>query len=390
MPTETVNATELYVATEPSQLVQPIDHTTSISVTKQQSMAMPILENMRNNVPAQACSANNTTTVSAALPSASEKVRRVREPKEQVNAKTQELSKKLVKALTDKIMKRMSQKDNDTVSEPNELETAVANLPRNGSINNLESHVSETNAFKTITVDQNHDTILENLPENLPVIEAGSLDASPVPVTTYSSSCLTPSTVHNSSSTFQLTKEIKTSQTCTQTNLVNVAQTIESASVTMQVSPPVYSKDNTASHPQSLVTKQSQIFRHNSLPASYQNSYHVNNSNSASNTCRASNRAPFPLYYFPDVNNGTFSLQQAHVRPNIPGTSDSDIMLERYIQQQAPYINENPNVRIYGKEAYCLKSPDSGFCEPCVSPREPNQVVSSPMHLNHRLQRSYC
>ncbi|XP_060551159.1 uncharacterized protein LOC132712748 isoform X2 [Ruditapes philippinarum] len=381
LPTDNVDATELYVA-EPVQLVQTLDNTTSISDPKLLSMAMPSLEeNMRsNNIPVQACSATKTSTVSASMPYASEKVRRAREPKEQVNVKTQEISKKLVKALTEKIMKRMSQKDNETISEASEIESAVANLPPQGrasaTINNLESHINESASVNKVTVEQNHETILENLPENLPIIEAGNLDASPVPVTTFISSGLTSSAPQQSSSPLSPTKDLKKSQNCTQTNLVNVSQTIESASVT-RVSPPVYCKNNAAAHAQALVTKQSQFMRHNSLPASNQNSYQAYNSNTVLNTCRAPNGAPAPVYYFPDVSNGSFNIYQTQVRPTIPGTSDCDIMLERYIQQQTPYSHENPNLRARCKDGYSLKSPDSGFCEPCVSPREPNLVQYS-------------
>ncbi|XP_053393809.1 uncharacterized protein LOC123523670 isoform X2 [Mercenaria mercenaria] len=378
---ETVDPSQLYVEV-PQSVVHSSENTTDASVPEL-PVAMRSLEDMSGDIPAQSCSANKAPAVTAVLPP--EKVtcssRRPREPKEQVNVKTQELSKKLVKALTEKIMKRMNQKDQQTISEKTELETAVSNLPPGGRegvcTNNVEdkyTYITDSAVLKDISVEKNHETILENLPVTLPVIEAESLDASPVPMTTYSSSHLTSSTAHTSSSPLSLTKEIKTAQNCTQTRLVDAPQTIESASVTRRVTVPIFNKDSAIAHAQTLETKQ--YVRQNSVPATNQNGYQTNSSNSAANICHASNGPP-PVYYFPDVNSGAISMYQNPVRSTVAATSDCDIMLERYIQQQAPYVHENPSGRGHGKETYSLKSPDSGFCEPCVSPREPNHVQYS-------------
>lgn len=59
------------------------------------------------------------------------------------------------------------------------------------------------------------------------------------------------------------------------------------------------------------------------------------------------------------------------------GTSpDRDIILERYIQQQQ-YFQEVPyQYGIKEQNNYAMKSPDSGFHEPCLSPTENKPMVS--------------
>lgn len=372
--TEPVEGAELYVIA-PGSVAQ----STGV-VTSSVSMAMPSINDQRNDIIASACGANKASTTMALN---AEKIphngRRSREHKEQMNVKTQELPKKLVKALAEKIMKRMNQKDQDTLNAKTELETAVSNLPEGEvtrvSVENIERSFSQTvgnNILKEMDVEQNHDSILENLPVNLPVIEAENFEASPVSVTSYSSSRQTPATVNNASHSLSLIKDVKCAQTGTQTQLVNVSQTTESAVVTRHVTPPIFSRDKTYTHAPAPAEKQAQYLRQNSVPATNQNGYQTNTSSNVTMSFQGSNGPP-PMYYFPQANTGHFNVYPDPTRSTV--TSHSDLMLERYIQQQTPYIHEHPTYRGQVKDTSNLKSPDSGFCEPCVSPRELNQVV---------------
>lgn len=372
--TESVEGAELYVVSPES-----VAQSTGV-VTSSVSMAMPNLNDRRNNITASACGANKvTTTMTVDAEKIPHNGKRSREPKEQMNVRTQELPKKLVKALAEKIMKRMNQKDQETSNAKTELETAVSNLPEGEvtrvSVENIERSFSQSvgnNVLKEIGIEQNHDSILENLPVNLPVIEAEHFEASPASIASYSSSHQTPLTVNNATHSLSLIKDVKCAQTGTQTQLVNVSQTAESAIVTRHVTPPIFSKDKTYTHAPALTAKQAQYLRQNSVPATNQNGYQMNNSNNVTMSFQGSNGPP-PMYYFPETNTGHFNMCPNPTRSTV--TSHSDLMLERYIQQQTPYIHEHPTYRGHSKDTSNLKSPDSGFCEPCVSPRELNQVV---------------
>lgn len=404
LDTETVDTSELY-AVAPS--ISESEH------QKLMSMAMPGLVDLHCDIPTQACTASQ---VSAVMPPTAEKPahggRRSREPKEQANTKTQELSKKLVKALTDKIMKRMNRKDQQPPDQNTELAVAVSNLSNESSstsLQSLEENLStEVAVLKNMCVEQNHESILENLPVNLPIIEAGNLDGSPVPMATYSSTHDTSSaphtvttstlhtsptphispnlhtsstfhtspTFHNSSSSMSLDTSVATVNNCAQTQSVNIPQRTESADITRRTSPQLHRTiDNLQAHVPTCETKHAQYMRHNSVPITNQNDYQTSAPNSITNAFAGGNGAP-PMYYYPDANNGQFNTYTSPVRPAAVGNSDRDIMLERYIQQQTPYLQEHPGYRGHTKDTYSLKSPDSGYCEPCVSPQDQCYVVS--------------
>ncbi|KAK3089720.1 hypothetical protein FSP39_005877 [Pinctada imbricata] len=72
--------------------------------------------------------------------------------------------------------------------------------------------------------------------------------------------------------------------------------------------------------------------------------------------------------------NGHMTPQNGHMTPE-----EGSVMLERYIQQQQFYQEQQQQQTMYPyplsmKENYAMKSPDSGFHEPCLSPPDANQM----------------
>ncbi|KAK3606177.1 hypothetical protein CHS0354_010815 [Potamilus streckersoni] len=97
---------------------------------------------------------------------------------------------------------------------------------------------------------------------------------------------------------------------------------------------------------------------------------------------QSENAAPLhPTYYYPPPSSQHTSCQYPSNKQCISlsmtplSTTDRDIMLERYIQQQQQYYHQAQTQQNYPypvavKDTYNLKSPDSGFHEPCISPSD--------------------
>lgn len=344
---------------------------------------MPSLDDARNAVPVQACSASR---VIADVPSNTEKVpysgRRSREQREQVNAKTQELSKKLVKALTEKIRKRMHHKEQFPMNNTSEMETAVSSLTdvRNASIESLDKFAqsSEEPVMKSLTVEQNHESILDNLPENLPIIEAGNLDSSPLPLTTYSVTEHSQSGFHISSvSQSSPSTNILSSSVNDSMHSVTKPNTTDSAVCTTGSLPTRLQQTSAPSaHAPSQINKHHYL-RQNTVPSGNQNLYRQCNTVDATNTYTGTQNSQ-AVYYYPDTPQTMYNMfPNPAARPPNSSNNDSEIMLQRYIQQQNSFVQDIPKHPGAMKDTYNMKSPDSGYGEStCETPKDPSHVVN--------------
>lgn len=66
--------------------------------------------------------------------------------------------------------------------------------------------------------------------------------------------------------------------------------------------------------------------------------------------------------------------------PQMNHSPPGNEMIERYLQQQQYHQEPSPSYGYYGvnmKENYAMKSPDSGYQEPCLSPTDQLSIVSS-------------
>ena len=101
------------------------------------------------------------------------------------------------------------------------------------------------------------------------------------------------------------------------------------------------------------------------------------NQNTPMTNSGASVSASVPVhdYYHNPANQYVYQIT-----PPLDSNVDRDILLERYIQQQQQYYQEQVNMQYQGqhiKDNYGIKSPDSGYHESCsVSPHEQALVVS--------------
>lgn len=353
-------------------------------------LAMPSLDDIHSSVPTQACGAITKTQQAVPVTSVEKPIsgctRKSREPKTQGTEKSQELSKKLVKALTEKILKRMNQK-NDQTGDKTELDTAVSTLT---SVNNSESNVGIQSTISepidvsstTVVIGDNPEEILGNLPENLPVIEASNIDASPTTMTSYSD-MTTPGHSHLQVSTSVLPPHTNSVNRCIQT-AANVQQThvlIDTSTCPQTTSGHVQTLDTMPTIPTQTVAKHPPYLKHNSVPNGHLSTYTAvtTNPNSCIDTVNGNAAVP-QMYYFADPNNSTappgfmFPSQPPGTFP--PKTPESEIMLERYIQQQNSFCGDQAGYHYGepGREPY-LKSPDSGYGEPCISP--PNSINRS-------------
>lgn len=101
---------------------------------------------------------------------------------------------------------------------------------------------------------------------------------------------------------------------------------------------------------------------------------------------------------YPVTTNNFYSQNTNYMYPPVTSSlenqvADRDIMLERFIQQQQFYQEQqqqhhqpaHPQTYPYAtniKENYTMKSPDSGYHEPCLSPTEQqNSLVSTIFHM---------
>ena len=329
----------------------------------------------RGAVPSQECVANSRTMEAIASPSVADKtssgsVRRSREARSQGTEKSQELSKKLVKALTEKILKRMNQRTEHT-GEKTELDTAVSSLTSIVSEQNVPE--SSDGPSTTIVIEETPNDILENLPANLPVIEASNIDVSASSMVSYTAMTsiaqphLPSSTTHVTNQCIQQPQIVLDVSTCSQTPAAT--QTL-------------YNMENVPTIPPNHVSKHPQYLKMNSLPNGLPTSYTAVTTNP--NTCINSNvngnqSVVAPMYYYPEANttHASYMFPTDQVpRPPSPIAQDRDIMLERYIQQQTPFCGDQVSYQYppQGKESYSLKSPDSGYGEPSVSLRDINRT----------------
>ncbi|KAL4236676.1 Grainyhead-like protein 2 [Mactra antiquata] len=370
--------TDLYaVASTSSSLVESGSNLTHIT--------MPSLEDVRNNIPAQACSASR---VHAAVPSRNDKVtstgsRRSRD-KEQVNAKTQEISKKLVEALSKKLMKRMNNKEATVPNSNSEVESAVSSLtnitnntPSMGSLDKM-SQSSDVSSMKAMTVEQNHESILDNLPENLPIIEANNLDTSPLPpLSTFSVTTQSQTAFHRSCSASPSTLSSGSIHSMTKSDNVD--------SVSSTHRPRLVQIEPLSAHAPNQINKQGpgQFLRNNSVPAANPNLYRYSAPTEVTHTYTGTQTSQ-AVYYYPD--NPQTILNVFPNPPRLPQHSngDNDIMLQRYIQQQNRYEQDIPTYKPPGvvKDTYSLKSPDSGYGESCDTTKDQSHVPYTEMTDN--------
>lgn len=353
----------------------PVSHTdilTSGSTVLSQ-MPMPGLEDLET----QTCSVQSRKIASvpgsSAQKTSSGGNRKSREGKCHGTEKSQELSKKLVKALTEKILKRMNQK-NEQPSEKTELDTAVSTLT---SVNNSAANVLPEAidvSSTTVVIEDTPETILNSLPEDLPIIEASNIDASTVTMTSFSPMTSLPQSYMQAS---------PHTNPCLQTpsNTIHPPSVVVDTSNCPQTSVrQLHNMESVQAHPTNSLPKQPQYLKANSVPNGHSACYTV--ANTHQNTGDGPSSGP-SVYYYPDGSTpGTgYMFPAAPPRPQSPRGSERDIMLERYIQQQNTYFTEQGGYQFQGqcKETYNLKSPDSGYGEPCVSPRDMNrnQVVSN-------------
>ena len=290
--------------------------------------------------------------------------------KSEIDKKTEdpkELTKKIYKALAEKILKNKTQQKAKTSTEtPTTSVTSNASSQcTNGMIHTL------TDLEGKLTID-------------LTSVTSGDQSADPsqtAPVTTMSH-CLQTSlpvstvpvisdalTFNSMNMSVQTTQEqcfagypdirpIDFRQTIPAINLNQNSQHVQNTH-----QPPV----------QQMQQQQQQTpLRQNSLP--------VTSCNSMSYTNSTNN------YMYPPVT----PPQNGHMT-----SEESSIMLERYIQQQQQFYQEQQQQQqqtmypypVAIKENYAMKSPDSGFHEPCLSPPDANQVVRNfwlNLHTKHK------
>ena len=100
----------------------------------------------------------------------------------------------------------------------------------------------------------------------------------------------------------------------------------------------------------------------------------------------------------PSINNVYYN--QNYVYPSSPpvvGSMDLEkqqgvSMVERYVQQQYTFQNQNLQqyVNSNGSENYGMKSPDSGYQEPCLSPSNGNMVSVTYHTYSYRIEAMLC
>jgi hypothetical protein len=294
-----------------------------------------------------------------------------------VVVKSEEISKKLFKALTEKILRKrqleqeqqqlqqqqqqqiqqqqqqqqqqLQQQQQQRHSPPNSLmavpvSTATTTSDVNGF---LQDTLDLTTKLTNFTVK--HEGFLEELNGDIAPLEGGSVTtalstASSMPIPTQSPPQGIPMPVSTCANTSGMM--LPTAQTqCFQ--MLQPVQGVQQNSVVTSI-PAAHTTLSSASHTGTQFN----------VPA---HGYHYGNTN--------------------NVNNYTYPLGDPSTENH--NIVDRDIMLERYIHQQQQYYQQdqphqfpqycNGNV----KDSYNMKSPDSGFHEPCVSPTDGSTAVSS-------------
>ena len=298
------------------------------------------------------------------------KTNKVKQKQEQKH-QTQEISKKLVKALSEKILKRQMsqqaeanrQKECDSVNETAKISatsSTVLNGIPNNSMDQMPFHPVPYETPQRQEVQRNV-SVSERIPElptdtKLSLPSCKSIASDPTPVT---AAC----TSHNT----------HTPEYIAQQTHAPVQAPLEKVQYAPMPTPVqcVQSMHGTASENASDPVKLQQYLANcGSIPMSHanQNNNHVINNAPAMSV---------PVHdYYQNANN-PYVYQ---LTPSLPsGDVDREMLLERYIQQQNQYYHEQTQLQYQAqqaKETYSMKSPDSGYNETCsISPQEPIQQV---------------
>ena len=280
---------------------------------------------------------------------------------------TQEISRKLVKALSEKILKRrMNQfaeqnlaKESESASETAKVSTtssAVFNGIPSNSVDQMSFHpvTYETQARelqRTVTVSDSANVTEIPADSKLSLPSCKSLMPDPTSVTPVSNSNNAPEYISSHTHTpHQVPPE--------KVQYVPMAAPV-------QCIPNMHG--TAAENSNDPVKFQQYLANCGSIPLSHanQNNHVINNTGAMA--------VPVHDYYQNTNNQYVYQLTP-------PSDMDRDMLLERYIQQQNQYYQEQTSLQYQGqqtKESYSMKSPDSGYNETCsVSPQELTHPVS--------------
>ena len=280
---------------------------------------------------------------------------------------TQEISKKLVKALSEKILKRqLSQQaeisqqrdgvhENETkLTPPITTPCSVLNGSQSNSVSQKNSVAYQANyVHSDVNISESAKLHEVNPKETLPacktLISEAASAAPPLTVSSHMQSYGSP-------------------QVPAVPEKVQYIQT----PVPIQCIPNVHGTAAENSH--DPVKLQQYLANCGSLPVPQTNQ----NNHVISSATSGTTSAPVQDYY---QNNFQYVYQ---LTPPLTQSTDvdRDLLLERYIQQQNAYFQEQTaNLHYQGHQAkdnYGMKSPDSGYNETCsVSPHEQSHVVSA-------------
>ena len=296
-----------------------------------------------------------------------------RQKPEQKQQQTQEISKKLVKALSEKILRRQMsqqaesnlQKSNVSESELCQINTTTATATgavNHGIPNNAIDSRTKYVQNPQYTVQTQNPQTQELLAEKCKVSEnpIGAKDTFAVatePVSVVSSAAL----CHNHNYVPSCT-HAQTPVTPEEVQYVLPPTPIQCVPNIHGTAPE--NSDDSAKFQQYLANCGSAPLTHT-------------NQNTPMTNSDASVTASVPVHdYYPNTTN-QYVYQ---ITPPLDTSVDRDILLERYIQQQQQYFQEQMGMQYQAqpmKDNYGIKSPDSGYHESCsVSPHEQANMVS--------------
>ena len=295
------------------------------------------------------------------------KMRQKPEPKHQ---QTQEISKKLVKALSEKILKRqMSQQAESNLQKSSASESELC------QINNIPSQSSGTlNQGAQNNAIDSRTKYVQN-----PIYTAQTQNA-PTKETLIVNSKETPAGAKDS---FPVATEPVASDThCHTQNYVPASCTHAQTPVTPEevqyVLPPTPIQCIPNIHGTATENSEDPVKFQQYLTNCGSNPMTHPNQNTPMTNSDASVTASVPVHdYYP----ATTNQYVYQLTPPLDSSVDRDILLERYIQQQQQYFQEQMGMQYQTqqmKDNYGIKSPDSGYHESCsVSPHEQANMVST-------------
>ncbi|XP_052777323.1 uncharacterized protein LOC128214740 isoform X2 [Mya arenaria] len=376
--TSCMNAEGDVIFTGVPEGIQELVESPDSEIIVHEELAMPSLDAVRNEPPSQECAATGNVAQTAApltchVKSAPGNSRK-RELKLHGTEKAQEISKTLVKALTEKLKKRMNAKAVVKPSEKTELETAVSAIPSFKS--DIPNHVTSTPIVMSSTTpnaENGHGATSSLYSKVLPVDSTGSVVAASLP--TYQAAVAQrpppadPGTLPSST--------LPTTQPCDQTSTTHQCSSVDLQCTTsaIPVLTPCVSAD-------SIIAKHPQFMRTQSVPSqkNNQNAFQsvLSPEKGAIPTVPPRPFLPPPNYFLP----GVHPVYPPYMFPPLqaPGaslqTAERDALMERYMSQGV-YMPEAP-VPVLGpacalkRNPSAVRSPDGNDSD--APPRNHNNV----------------